>query len=90
MSEQCSQMRLRVRKAEKVISDLRTSGEDSVDKLMETLYLLKMKVEERESEAEKMRAIIREKEDMIAQQEGDKAAIKQKIEIDNADRENEI
>jgi|DEB0MinimDraft_12_1074336.scaffolds.fasta_scaffold36951_3 hypothetical protein len=83
-------MRLRVRKAEKVISDLRTSGEDSVDKLMETLYLLKMKVEERESEAEKMRAIIREKEDMIAQQEGDKAAIKQKIEIDNADRENEI
>jgi hypothetical protein len=90
MSEQCSQMRLRVRKAEKVISDLRTSGEDSVDKLMETLYLLKMKVEERESEAEKMRAIIREKEDMIAQQEGDKAAIKQKIEIDNADRENEV
>lgn len=76
MSEQCAGMRSRVRKAEKVISDLRTSGEDSVEQLMETLYLLKMKVEEREKEADKMRTIIREKEDEIQYKEGEKAAIK--------------
>ena len=55
MSNQCSEMRARVRKAEKVISDLKTSGEESVDKLMETLFILKMKVEESEAEADKMR-----------------------------------
>jgi len=48
-------MRSRVRSAEKVISDLRTSGEESVDKLMENLYILKMKVEEGEAEADRMR-----------------------------------
>ena len=83
-------MRSRVRAAEKVISDLRTSGEESVDKLMENLYILKMKVEEGEAEADRMRSMIREKEDKIAAQEGEKAHIKQRIEIDNADRENEI
>ena len=83
-------MRSRVRAAEKVISDLRTSGEESVDKLMENLYILKMKVEEGEAEADRMRTMIREKEDKIAAQEGEKAHIKQRIEIDNADRENEI
>jgi len=42
-------MRSRVRKAEGVIADLRTSGEESVEKLMETLYLLKVNVEESEA-----------------------------------------
>lgn len=83
-------MKSRVRKAEKVISDLRSSGEDSVDKLMETLYLLKIQVEEREAEAEEMRNIIREKEDTIMLKEGEKGMLKQQIEVNNADRENEI
>ena len=83
-------MKCRVRKAEKVISDLRSSGEDSVDKLMETLYLLKIQVEEREAEAEEMRNIIREKEDTIMLKEGEKGMLKQQIEVNNADRENEI
>ena len=42
MSIENSKMKSRVRKAEKVISDLRSSGEESVDQLMETLYLLKI------------------------------------------------
>lgn len=57
---------------------------------METLYMLKLKVEEREAEADKMREVIRDKEDRIMALENDKQGIKQKIEIDNADRENEI
>jgi hypothetical protein len=48
MSAQNSEMKNRVRMAENIISDLRKSGEDSVDKLMETLYYLKLQVEERE------------------------------------------
>lgn len=38
---------------------LRKSGEDSVDKLMETLYYLKLVVEEKEKEAEAMRDVIK-------------------------------
>ena len=90
MSTENSKMKSRVRKAEKVISDLRSSGEDSVDQLMETLYLLKIQVEEREAEAENMRNIIKEKEDTIIFKEGEKSMLKQQIEVNNADRENEI
>lgn len=76
MSGENSKMKSRVRKAEKVISDLRSSGEDSVDQLMETLYLLKIQVEEREAEAEGMRTVIREKEDAIMLKEGEKGMLK--------------
>jgi predicted RNase H-like nuclease (RuvC/YqgF family) len=89
-SEQCSALRSRVRDAEAVINGLRTSGEQSVETLMETLYMLKLKVEEREAEADAMRVVIRDKEDRIMALENEKQNIKQKIEIDNADRENEI
>ena len=52
--------------------------------------MLKLKVEEREAEADAMRVVIRDKEDRIMALENEKQNIKQKIEIDNADRENEI
>ena len=83
-------MRSRVRKAEKVISDLRSSGEDSVESLMETLYTLKINCEEREADALDMQNLIQSKEAEIMAKENMKAGIKQQIEIDNADRENEI
>lgn len=79
-----------MRKAESIISDLRKSGEDSVDKLMETLYYLKLQVEEKEKHAEHMREVIKHKEDIIQGKENLKSSLKQKIEINNADRENEI
>jgi hypothetical protein len=41
-----------VRKSEGVINDLKTSGEESVESLMETLYMMKIKQEELETEAE--------------------------------------
>lgn len=83
-------MKQRVRKAESIISDLRKSGEDSVDKLMETLYYLKLQVEEKERQAEEMREVIKNKEDTIQRKENMKSSLKQKIEINNADKENEI
>ena len=47
-----------MRNAEKVINDLRQSGQDSVEKLMENLYVLKVRLEEKEQEAETMRHMI--------------------------------
>lgn len=69
-------MKLRVRKAENIISDLRKSGEDSVDKLMETLYYLKLKVEEKERETEMMRNIIKDREVVIQDKENLKSTLK--------------
>lgn len=51
ISAESQKLRERVRASERVISDLKQSGESSVESLMETLYLLKIKQEELESEA---------------------------------------
>lgn len=48
VTEEIAKLRNRVRKSEKVISDLKSSGESSVESLMETLYVLKIKQEELE------------------------------------------
>ena len=66
-----------MRNAEKVINDLRQSGQDSVEKLMENLYVLKVRLEEKEQEAETMRHMIQRKEEIIKIKEGEKADIKQ-------------
>ena len=51
ISAESQKLRERVRASERVISDLKQSGESSVESLMETLYLLKVKQEELEGEA---------------------------------------
>jgi len=43
ISSECEKLRDRVKASEKEISDLKTSGEASVDSLMETLYILKIR-----------------------------------------------
>ena len=43
ISKESGVLRDRVRAAEKVISDLKSSGESSVEAIMETLYLLKVR-----------------------------------------------
>lgn len=83
-------LRERVKKSEAVINDMRTSGEESVESLMETLYMLKIKQEEMDMEAQQLRDIITNKERVIKQKQEQKGAIKQNIEIENADRENQI
>lgn len=90
ISKESGVLRDRVRAAEKVISDLKSSGESSVEAIMETLYLLKVKQEELDSEAEQLREIINTKEVVIKQKEETKASVKQTIEIQNAEKENEI
>jgi hypothetical protein len=58
ISSETEKLRDRVRASEKIISDLRTSGEQSVESLMESLYLLKMKAEDMEIKAEQLRELI--------------------------------
>lgn len=58
-------LRERVKKSEAVINDMRTSGEESVESLMETLYMLKIKQEEMDMEAQQLRDIITNKERVI-------------------------
>lgn len=48
ISFETEKLRDRVRASEKIINDLRTSGEQSVESLMESLYLLKMRAEDME------------------------------------------
>lgn len=57
---------------------------------MESLYLLKMKAEDMEIQAERLREMIQNKEAMIKEKNEQKGQIKAQIEIENADRENEI
>lgn len=90
ISKETGILRDRVRAAERVISDLKSSGESSVESIMETLYMLKIKQEELDGEAESLREIIKSKEVIIKQKEEAKASVKQTIEIQNAEKENEI
>ena len=62
VSAESQKLKDRVRKSERVISDLKSSGESSVESLMETLYILKIKQEEMEAQAQSMRDIINQKE----------------------------
>lgn len=90
ISKESGILRDRVRAAERVISDLKSSGESSVEAIMETLYLMKVKQEELESESESLREMINSKEVIIKNKEETKASVKQTIEIQNAEKENEI
>lgn len=51
VSAESQKLKDRVRKSEKVISDLKSSGESSVESLMETLYILKIKQQEMDAQA---------------------------------------
>lgn len=76
VSKESQVLRDRVRAAEKVISDLKSSGESSVEAIMERLYLLKVRQEELDGEAESLREVINTKEVVIKQKEETKASVK--------------
>lgn len=51
ITNRTTELRRRVRAAEKVISDLRKSGESSVESLLDTLFVLRKKQEKLDREA---------------------------------------
>jgi hypothetical protein len=65
ISLECEKLRDRVKSSEKEISDLKTSGEASVESLMEKLYILKVRQEEMDNEAKSLREVIQYKEVQI-------------------------
>ena len=69
---------------------MKSSGEVSVDSIKETLFKLKIRQEELDGEARHYRDDIITKEKMLKKMEDKKGSIKQKIEIENENKENEI
>eukprot|EP00347_Sterkiella_histriomuscorum_P010875 403374585 len=83
-------LRDRVRIAEKIISDLRKSGEESVESLLNNLYAQKKKQEDIEQEADNIRDIINTKEYEISIKEEEVNKLKRLIELETSEKEIEI
>lgn len=83
-------LRDRARVSEKVISDLKRSGEESVDSLMETLSMHKHKQDSLDREVDHLRVIINEKEQEIAAKEDEVNRLKRMIELETNEKEVEI
>jgi chromosome segregation ATPase len=85
-----SLLRDRARIAEKIISDLKQSGEESVDSLMGTLSHHKRKQDGLDREVDGLRAVVNTKEREIAIKEGDITNLKRLIELETNEKEVEI
>jgi nitrogenase molybdenum-iron protein alpha/beta subunit len=83
-------LRDRARVSEKVISDLKRSGQESVDQLMEKLTSNKKKQERLDSEVDSIRAVIQSKEHEIASKEDEIVGLKRLIELETNEKEMEI
>lgn len=73
-------LRQRVRAAESVISQLRKSGETSVESLLDTLYVLKKKQKTLDEEADTLRMHVQTKETLIKMKEDERGNLKATIE----------
>ena len=62
VTAETNSLRDRVHEAEKVIAALKSTGEQSIDQLMETLYMMKMRQEELDQESGSLREMINERE----------------------------
>ena len=75
VTAETNSLRDRVQEAEKVISQLKSTGEQSIDQLMETLYMMKMRQQELDSESGALREEINIRESIVKEKEGVKARI---------------
>lgn len=80
ITNETTQLRARLSFAEKHISSLRKSGEQSVDSMIKMLQTLKAKQTELETDAEELREDIKDKEFEIKKQEHDLDEIQRAIE----------
>lgn len=83
-------LRARVRIAEKIIADLKKSGEESVEQLLNNLFDMKRKEEELANEADNLRDIVASKQDLIERKEGEISRVKSFIERETAAKDAEI
>jgi spore cortex formation protein SpoVR/YcgB (stage V sporulation) len=87
ITNETSILRQRVRAAEHVISQLRRSGESSVESLLDTLYILRKKQEKLDAEANALRMDVQTKEAIIKKREEEKGSLKAAIEIQRAEQD---
>ena len=90
ISQDLGMLRDRGRISEKVISDLKRSGEESVDSLMSTLASHKHKQETLDRNVDGLRVVIVEKESEIASREEEVNNLKRMIELETNEKEIEI
>lgn len=90
VSGDLSMLRDRARVAEKVISDLKRSGQESVDQLMEKLSYNKQKQARLDTDVDALRAVIQGKEQEIARKEDEIVGLKRLIELETNEKEMEI
>lgn len=83
-------LRQRVRAAESVISQLRKSGESSVESLLDTLYVLKKKQKKLDDEAETLRMHVKSKEGLIKMKEDARGNLKATIENEKQEQDVEM
>ena len=84
ITDETAILRARVRKAEAVICQLRKSGEQSVESLLATLYSLRKKQQQLDSEAELLMMHVKSKEMMIKMKEDEKGALKATLESEKS------
>ncbi len=87
ISSDLCMLRDRSRIAERIISDLKRSGEDSVDSLMETLGTHKKKQDDLDREVDRLRQTINAKEADIAAKEEEVTNLKRLIELETNEKE---
>jgi predicted nucleic acid-binding Zn-ribbon protein len=90
ISGDLSMLRDRARISEKVISDLKKSGEESVDSLMGTLSQNKQQQDALDREVDSIRAVIVAKEHEISLKEDEINNLKRLIELETNEKEIEI
>ena len=90
VSGDLSMLRDRARVSEKVISDLKRSGQESVDQLMEKLSSNKQKQARLDADVDALRAVIQGKEHEIARKEDEIVGLKRLIELETNEKEMEI
>ncbi len=90
ISADLAMLRDRSRVSEKIISDLKRSGEESVDQLMDTLSTHKRKQENLDRDVDGLRVVIIAKENEIAHKEEEVNNLKRLIELETNEKEIEI
>ena len=90
ISTDLSMLRDRARIAEKIVNDLKKSGEESVDNLMGTLSHHKKSQEALDREIDSIRAVINAKEHEVNIREGDITNLKRLIELETNEKQMEI
>lgn len=90
ITTETSILRQRIRSAEKVICQLRSSGKASVESMLDTLFVLRKKQQKLDEEADALRLQVQNKESIIKRREEEKSSLKTGIKNQEADQDQDF